>query len=105
MILDPLLARLVVLLYCICIILIVSFASYRVVRFIGQDVITQRPREWLARKLPGRLDYGLTCPWCISFYVVSAFYLVLELFVFSVPFLPLCALASMTIVGFLGNAD
>ena len=56
-------------------------AVYRTTRLILQDEILDGPREWAFSKAKpgGKLEYLLTCPWCLSFWVaipLSILYLV-----------------------------
>lgn len=104
MITDPLLARLLIVLYSLALVLLISPAAYRISRFVTTDVITERPRKWLASKLPGKLDYALTCNWCAGAYTTLALILVLDYFI-SIPFVAIVYLSTLTIVGLIGNAD
>lgn len=44
---------------------------YRATRLIIQDEILDGPREWVYSKVKpgGKLEYLLSCPWCVSFWV------------------------------------
>lgn len=104
MITDPLLAKLVQVAYALLLVALISPAAYRVTRLVTQDVVTERPRKWLESHLPGKLDYGLTCPWCAGTWTTAIFFIILYQFIW-IPFLPIVFLSTLTIVGFLGNAD
>lgn len=51
--------------------LVFLLAIYRITRLILQDEILDGPREWAFSKVKrgGKLEYLLTCPWCVSFWV------------------------------------
>lgn len=83
---------------------LIALASYRLTRLVNLDVITTRPRKWAQRQASGKLEYFVTCPWCVSIYVAGAVVLVTDL-VTSVPVPALQWLAASTVCGFLGGFD
>lgn len=49
--------------------LLLSLASYRVWKLLGEDTILDRPRRWVLKRLKGKMDLFLVCPWCSGFWI------------------------------------
>jgi hypothetical protein len=48
---------------------LVLLAVARLARLVTEDVIMERPREWLRQRAGGKLRYFVTCPWCVSIWL------------------------------------
>lgn len=52
-------------------------AVARVTRLVNRDVLLDKPRAWLLRRLVAgghdQLAYLVVCPWCLSMYIGAAF--------------------------------
>lgn len=53
-------------------VLLTVLAVARVTRLINEDVIFDRPRSWVVLHAPGKVEYLITCPWCVSVWVGAA---------------------------------
>lgn len=56
--------------------IILSLATYRATRFVLQDRLFDRARNWVWDRCPPettRTGYLLTCPWCLGFWFSLAF--------------------------------
>lgn len=79
------------LIYCLVAILVGSFVTHRVTRFLILDGLLEEPRQtfhsWLARH-PGRFTIKvqelMICPWCVSIWVSGGWVLLTQIFT-SVP--------------------
>lgn len=65
---------------------LLALAAYRVFRLIGEDKITEKPRNRLLYELEmsseGRGNYWsefVTCPWCAGFWIALAWFVVFQL--------------------------
>jgi hypothetical protein len=85
---------------------VMALASYRLFRLIGLDVITERPRRWVTRRLlPGKSEAFVTCSWCAGAHVSAGVVAVTAQLV-SVPLPVLQWLAVSSVVGLVGaNLD
>jgi hypothetical protein len=45
-----------------------ALAAWSVWKLLSTDDVLDRPRDWLAERVP-RLDHFLACPWCSGFWV------------------------------------
>lgn len=52
--------------------LAVGLPSARLTRLGVEDVIFDRPRDWLLDHTSGKLEVLLSCPWCFSAYTTAA---------------------------------
>ena len=50
----------------------VGLISARLTRLGVEDVIFDRPRDWLLDHTSGKLEVLLSCPWCFSAYTTAA---------------------------------
>jgi len=48
---------------------IVALAVARVTRFVIDDTIIDRPRNFVLDHVPAKIEELLTCPWCLSVWV------------------------------------
>ena len=48
---------------------LLALALFRIIKLIGDDVILDRPRDWLADRLGHKFDYLISCPWCLGPYL------------------------------------
>lgn len=78
--------------------LLIGFASYRLWRLIGQDTITERPREGLDG---WALDL-VTCPWCLGSWIAFAVTAIVAAVV-GLAYPVLVGLAAATVTGILGE--
>lgn len=84
---------------------LMSLAAYRLTRIVTLDVVTTRPRKWLQTRADGKLEYFVTCPWCVGWYV-SAGIVAITAAATSVPLPLLQFLAVACLVGLIGaNLD
>lgn len=81
-------------------------AAYRLTRFIMADTWppVQTLRDYLMRRWDSRWYEGITCPWCMGFWVAAALVMGLAQ-VTHVPLPGLYALGVATGVGLLGRWD
>jgi hypothetical protein len=85
---------------------LVALATARITRFVTSDRIFDKPRQYLASKLPedGELVYLLHCPWCVSIYAGAGVAVYGWLLAGSAWFVvPAAALAASYITGFLAD--
>lgn len=50
----------------------IGLPSARLTRLGVEDVIFERPRDWLLDHTTGKLETLLACPWCFSAYATAA---------------------------------
>lgn len=58
--------------------LLLALAAFRLWRLIGEDVILERPRNWLERRYGDRGEYWaafVTCPWCAGAWIAIGWWL------------------------------
>lgn len=44
-------------------------ATVRLTRLVTADVILEKPRAWVERRVGEKLEYLIRCPWCASWWV------------------------------------
>lgn len=80
--------------------LLTTLVAYRIWRLVALDQLT----EPLRVRIPTRLAYPVTCPWCSGTWITWATFAVTLLFVdMRLPILQ--AVAASTVVGWLGTID
>ena len=52
--------------------LALGLPSARLTRLGVEDVIFDRPRDWLIDRVHGKVEVLLACPWCFSAYTTGA---------------------------------
>lgn len=52
--------------------LLAAFASHRATRLVIEDTVANRPRTWLAVRLPVKLSQLVVCAWCAGFWISGA---------------------------------
>lgn len=53
---------------------LLALAAFRTWRLIAEDVILDRPRERLIRRMPKGEEF-ITCPWCAGFWITVIWWL------------------------------
>lgn len=53
----------------ILIVVLLIGATIRLTRLVTTDVILERPRAWIERRLNDKLRYLIRCPWCASWWI------------------------------------
>src|SRR5262245_29129446 len=48
---------------------LLALALFRLIKFVGDDSILDRPRDWVADRLGPKFDELVTCPWCLGPYL------------------------------------
>jgi hypothetical protein len=49
---------------------LLSLASFRLWKIIGDDEILAKPRDWVLKRMPNdKLELLIVCPWCMGFYI------------------------------------
>lgn len=75
---------------------LLALAAYRTWKLVGDDVITERPRDWLKTKSEYAYDF-LTCPWCLGFWIGLAWWAAWE--AWDDTLIPAAALSVTALVG------
>lgn len=85
---------------------VICLAAYRVTRLVTTDDIALRPRLWLTEKLEATrfssYTKGITCPWCVGFWISLVIVLVSNIYV-RIPYPALYVGAVSTVVGLIGG--
>lgn len=53
-------------------VVLLALASYRLTRIVVEDTITEPTRQWLLARLPAFWGQGLTCAWCVGWWISGA---------------------------------
>lgn len=85
--------------------ILLSLATFRITRFITSDELAEPFRHLIAHRFGdnSKITYLVECNWCTGLYITAGMY-ALDYYV-GIPTIILAALATMAIVGFIGNYD